>query len=606
MRMLSLLWLAVATLPGAALAEPATQANTYINDAILPPLKPWSGASEALMRAVDDSWATPFEQSGGIESPSYQQTFAWLDRLMTQSNKLNKVSLGKSPQGRDIWMIVASAEGAATPAQLRRNHKPNVLVQAGIHSGEIDGKDAGMMLLRDIIVGDKAELLEQVNLLFVPIFSVDAHERSSQSNRVNQRGPLNMGWRTTSQNINLNRDYAKADSMEMQHMLTAINDWQPQLYIDVHVTDGIDYQYDVTFGYNLSQGLSPAGYNWLQQEYRPAIEQALTQAGHIPGPLVFALDNTDLSKGMSLWNASARYSNGYGDARHLPTILIENHSLKPFRQRVLGTYVMLEQTLKTVGAKATKLRAAIEKDKYRYPRLVTLTWKSQKQQQGWDFKGIDYQLEQSPVSGKQVVRWTGEPKLYPNLPVIGNTEADIRVSRPAAYYIPPQWQEAIAKLSLHGIRMSRLEQPQTLKLQQYRLSEPQFAASDYEGRQRVSAKAKLEKVELTLPAGTVKISTEQPLGDLAMILLEPQSPDSLLQWGLFNTIFTRTEYIEDYAVEPLAQQMLANSKALQAEFDQALKDPAFAADAKARLRWFYERSPYYDKAYQAYPVYRAR
>ncbi len=154
--------------------------------------------------------------------------------------------------------------------------------------------------------------------------------------------------------------------------------------------------------------------------------------------------------------------------------------------------------------------------------------------------------------------------------------------------------------------MTRLEQPQTLKLQQYRLSEPQFAASDYEGRQRVSAKAKLEKVELTLPVGTVKISTEQPLGDLAMILLEPQSPDSLLQWGLFNTIFTRTEYIEDYAVEPLAQQMLANSKALQAEFDQALKDPAFAADAKARLRWFYERSPYYDKAYQAYPVYRAR
>lgn len=237
---------------------------------------------------------------------------------------------------------------------------------------------------------------------------------------------------------------------------------------------------------------------------------------------------------------------------------------------------------------------------------MTLTWKSQKQEQGWDFKGIDYQLEQSPISGKQVVRWTGEPKLYPNLPVIGNTEADIRVSRPAAYYIPPQWQEAIAKLSLHGIRMSRLEQPQTLKLQQYRLSEPQFAASDYEGRQRVSAKAKLEKVELTLPTGTVKISTEQPLGDLAMILLEPQSPDSLLQWGLFNTIFTRTEYIEDYAVEPLAQQMLANSKALQAEFDQALKDPAFAADAKARLRWFYERSPYYDKAYQAYPVYRAR
>ena len=144
----------------------------------------------------------------------------------------------------------------------------------------------------------------------------------------------------------------------------------------------------MTFGYNLAQGLSPSSFRWLDKQYRPYVEHALTRQGHIPGPLVFALDNRDLSKGMSLWNASPRYSNGYGDARHLPTILIENHSLKPFKQRVLGTNVMLAATLEFVGEKAISLKSAIQQDSYRYSKRIPLTWKSQQQEQRWDFKGI--------------------------------------------------------------------------------------------------------------------------------------------------------------------------------------------------------------------------
>ncbi|QFU24939.1 M14 family metallopeptidase [Shewanella eurypsychrophilus] len=581
-------------------------ASTYINDQILPPAIEWHGKSEALLLSADDPWATPFEQNGLKTSPNYDDTFIWLDKLIAQTDKLKKVSLDKSPQGRDIWMIVASQEGADTSATLAGNNKPSVLVQAGIHSGEIDGKDAGMMLLRDIVLGDKGQLLDNANLLFVPIFSVDGHERSTQYNRVNQRGPVNMGWRTTSKNLNLNRDYAKADALEMQHMLRAINEWQPDLYIDVHVTDGIDYQYDVTFGYNLPQGLSPASYAWLENSYRPAIESALTSQGHIPGPLVFAIDNTDITQGMSLWNPSPRYSNGYGDARHLPTILIENHSLKPYKQRVLGTYVMLEATLKTLGKQATKLKSAIKQDKFRYSPRVTLTWKEVQQKQSWDFKGIEYHMEKSPISGNEIVRWTGVPKLYPNLPVMGDTVPDIRVTRPSAYYIPPQWSEVIERLQIHGIRMTRLEQSTEMKLNQYTLRDPQFKSTDYEGRQRVTIQASLKSVTANLPVGTVRIETHQPLGDLAILLLEPQSPDSLLEWGFFNPIFTRTEYIENYAVEPLAAQMLKADPELQIAFDKALQDSNFAADPKARLRWFYERSPYYDDQYLQYPVLRQK
>ena len=583
-----------------------TIATDFLNDSILPPITKWQGKSENLLISPDSEWATPFEKNGLKTSPNYDDTFVWLDKLIATSPMLNKVSLGKSPQGRDIWMIVAAKNGTDSAKVLIEEGKPSVLVQAGIHSGEIDGKDAGMMLLRDMVLGDKAHLLNKANLLFVPIFNVDGHERNSQYNRVNQRGPVNMGWRTTANNLNLNRDYAKADTIEMQHMLKAINEWQPSLYIDVHVTDGIDYQYDLTFGYNLSQGLSPASFRWLDNQLKPALYSALEDHGHIPGELVFAQDNRDLSQGVSLWNPGPRYSNGYGDARHLPTILVENHSLKPFKQRVLATYVMLEQTLVSVGQQATKLKSAIEQDKYRYPSRVTLTWNEERQAKGRDFKGIEYHLEQSPISGDQVVRWTGKPKLYPNLPVMSNTVPAITTTRPSAYYVPPQWQQVIERLATHGIRMSRISKPITLKLEQYRLTSPEFGAKDYEGHQRVKTGVELNSVTKTLPEGTVKISTEQPLGDLAILLLEPQAKDSFLQWGFFNPIFTRTEYIEEYAVEPLAAKMLTEDPKLAQAFEIALKDEEFAADSRARLRWFYERSPYYDGEYQIYPVLRAK
>ncbi|MDO6640582.1 M14 family metallopeptidase [Shewanella sp. 5_MG-2023] len=579
--------------------------NTFVNEPILPPIASWQGASKALIQSKNAPWATPFEQNGLISSPNYNDTQQWLTKLVDSSDLLQQVSIGKSPQGRDIWMLVASEEGAATAKELSGNNKPTVLVQAGIHSGEIDGKDAGMMLLRDISHGDKKALLDKVNLLFVPILSVDGHERSDEFNRVNQRGPVNMGWRTNARNLNLNRDYAKLDTLELQHMIRAINLWQPDLYIDVHVTDGIDYQYDVTFGYNVKQGYSPASFDWLENYYRPEVEAALTKQGHVPGGLVFAIDNTDMSKGLSYWNPSPRFSNGYGDARHLPTILIENHSLKPFKQRVLGTYVMLEQTLKTVAEHGTKLTAAIYEDKYRTPQQLALTWQSVKQPQGWDFKGIDYSVEQSDISGTNVVRWNGQPKLYPNLPLMGNTEADIITQRPKFYYVPAQWQQVIERLAIHGVRMTRLEKPKTIKAAQYQFSQPEFNAVDYEGRQRVKASSTKVKITTTLPAGTIQIATNQPLGDLAILLLEPQSADSFFQWGFFNSIFTRTEYIEDYAVEPLAAKMLAEDDNLKLEFEKALEDEAFAADPKARLRWFYQRSPYYDEQYLKYPVLRS-
>lgn len=572
----------------------------------LPPAPPWSGKSRELVVKPNDPWITPAEKSAFRFTPSYDETVAWLKRLDAAAPELQMVSIGKSAEGRDLWMVIASRERAFTPEALRRSGKPILFAQGGIHAGEIDGKDAGMMLLRDMTVrGRRRDLLEKANLLFVPIFSVDGHERTSRSGRVNQRGPEIMGWRTNARNLNLNRDYTKADSEEMQAMIAALDRWKPDLYLDLHVTDGADYQYDITFGWNRTTGWSPSVAKWLDETLGPALMRDLRAWGHIPGALVFPIAGDDVEKGIALGNASPRLSTGYGDARHLPTVLVENHSLKPYEQRVLGTLVLLESALQTLGGAGSALRRAVQEDERRRIDPIPLDWNQPHQNppsDTIDFLGIEARQTLSPISGTVRTEYLGRPVTL-RVPVFDDVKVTATAPRPKAYWIPAAWSEVASRLKMHGIVMERITAPREVEVEVYRLENPKLAASAFEGHVRLEAGARIERRRERFPAGSWRISTDQPLGVLAAILLEPLSPDSFLQWGFFNEILQRTEYIEDYVVEPLAEQMLAADPKLAEEFRKKLaEDPAFRGSAEARLRWFYQRSPYWDERWLLYPV----
>lgn len=325
-------------------------------------------------------------------------------------------------------------------------------------------------------------------------------------------------------------------------------------------------------------------------------------------PLVFAANDRDLTQGIVDGPASPRFSNGYGDLRHLPTVLVENHSLKPYRQRVLGTYVLLEASLRTLGEHRAALASALAADAAARPATLALNWGGAADSQTTlDFLGVAYEEYLSPISGIKEVRWLGTPRTFPNLPVHTTTKPGLEVPRPRAYYVPVTAHDAIATLSDHGVAMTALAEPTTLTLEQYRLVKPKVAAMPFESRHTVTTKVTAESVTITLPAGTVRVSTDQPLGNLVIALLEPECSDSLLAWGYFPEILQRTEYIEGYAIAPLAEQMLAANAELRYAFALKLAaEPEFAADPAARLRWFYERSPYYDAAYLRYPVLRER
>jgi hypothetical protein len=481
-------------------------------------------------------------------------------------------------------------------------------VHAGIHSGEIDGKDAGMMLLRDMTVGDRAkDLLDQCNLLFIPILSVDAHEHRSAYSRINQRGPATQGWRTNARNQNLNRDFAKADTPEIQALLGVIRSWPIDLFLDVHVTDGADYQYDITYGYNGVQSWSPTIGTWLDTILRPAIDADLIAMGHVPGDLVFAVNDRDMYGGTWAWSAGPRFSNGYGDARHLPTILIENHSLKDFRRRVLGTRVFLESAMRLLGREYAGLRVATAADRDARPAEIPAAWKvPEGEKPTVEFLGVVSERVFSEVTGDTVVRWLGEPELI-TIPVFAATEPTVLLRRPAAYWIPAAWSDVITRLALHGIELEILDRARELTLEFDLLTDVEIEAKSYESHVRMSASTEPFTRSVIMAKGSARVSTDQALGDLAMLLLEPQSPDSFFQWGFFLECAQRTEYFEDYVMEPMAVRMMEEDPELAAEFEARLaEDEEFAGNPRARLEWFYVRTPYYDQRYDVYPVGRER
>jgi hypothetical protein len=595
---------------------------------ILPPVMEWKGKSESLIAKAANPWITPTEKSGFVTTPNYNETMAWFKKLTTASPLLKMVSIGKSAEGRDLFMIIASTEKNRSAVSLKKSAKPLLFVQAGIHSGEIDGKDAGMMLLRDIAFGNKKHLLDHVNFIFIPILNVDGHERSSSFNRPNQRGPQNMGWRTNAQNLNLNRDYAKIDTKEIRAVINVMNEYDPLLYMDIHVTDGADYQYDITFGGHGKQGYSRGISNWLSNTYKPLADKDLSANGHIPGNLLTTVNDRDFSEGNVLILGEPRFSDAYGDLRHMASILVENHSLKPFRQRVLGTYVLLESTLKILAKEGGILKETTLADRAKRAVEIPMKWKVPQMTKSVSFEvqsnllqknktasapdsmllaGIQSRIVKSAITSADYVEWTGKPITM----MIANykgTEPVAFVKRPKAYYVPASSYEIIERLQMHGIQMDILQKPTEIQVEMYRIQDAKFENEEgktipFEGHIQVTGTPVVELHKQVFTEGSARISTNQPLGDLAMLLLEPISPDSYFQWGFFLPIFQRTEYIEGYVMEPTIQKMLEDSPELKKEFElKKTTDQSFANNPNAIYNWFYSKTNYYDSRYLLYPV----
>ncbi|HEX8486548.1 MAG TPA: M14 family metallopeptidase [Sphingomonas sp.] len=564
---------------------------------VLPPARPWSGASERLIVAHTDPWITPAERAEFAATPRYDETRAWLERLDAASPLISIETFGRTSQGRDMLMVRAS-KGVTG--------KPIVLVQAGIHAGEIDGKDAGLMLLRDIALRGKDALLDQVDLVFVPIYNIDGHEAMSRWNFPALRGPLEKGYVANARNINLNRDYAKADAPETRAMIALLQRLDPILYIDCHVSDGFDMQYDITFTY---AGWGRYAYHratadWLMDRFGPAAKTALERAGHLPTIYPSPIDTREPTRGIRQAPEGPRYSTGYGDFIGVPTVLVENHMLKPYRQRVMGTYVLLEAAMKLAAEDRDQIIAAKTTDRASRPATMLARWKPAATPIGWidSFKGIAFETYSSPATGRMEQRWTGRPITF-RMPIIGQDPVET-VTLPTAWWVPQEQTEVLDRLRLHGIQFEPIAAPRTLTLDRVRLRDAMVQRAR-DGRLPLKALFDHALVVETLPAGTIRVPSDQPLGLLAAALLEPEAPDSFVAWGFFPEILSPAPGAEDFVRAPLAEALLAQDSAIRVVFDAKLAaEPSFAVEPDARLNWLMERLPDRSRYYLTYPIRR--
>ena len=563
-----------------------------------------------------NDWTTPAEAAKFRTTPSYADTLAYLKRLeQAAPGVIHLQTFGTTPEGRPMTVVIASGDGTFDPVAARKAGKPVILVQAGIHPGEIEGKDAGLILLRDIAITHKyPHLLDHLVLVYIPVFSVDGHENSTPYNRINQNGPASMGFRGQSQYLNLTRDYIKADTPEMLAWLKLWQTWLPDFLIDVHTTDGADYQYDLTWYTEDPHKLDPAISAWQHDAIVNHAMPAYEKRGHLASIYLEFKDDRDPRKGIENFGSGPRFSTGYAALQNRPALLIETHMLKTYENRVQATVDLVELMLEQINRHPAALLAATAKADadvvartHDVQAIVPLTFKPDPTPTPFELKGYAFTLTHSDISNSDWIQYDpSKPKTY----AIENWNGllpDLSITPPAAYAIPAQWTAIIDKLDAHSIRYQRLDHAATIHAQRYQLADPTWASQSFESHLMLRHfTLHTDSADVTLPAGSIIVPMDQREANVAINLLEPQAPDSLLHWGFLNAIFETKEYGEPRVLEKLARDMLAKDPALKAKFEKKLHDdPAFAADTEARLEFFFERSPWYAVQHVGdYPVLR--
>ncbi len=561
-------------------------------------------------------WITVAEDSDFEATASYEDTLTWIGWLADAHDTVDLQSFGRSGQGRELPLLVISSDQAFDPDAARDTGKPIVALQCGIHSGEIAGKDATLILLRELLVeGRHPGVLEGLILLVVPIYNVDGHERVGHS-RINQDGPVRgMGFRTTARGLDLNRDYMKLDSEEAQALVgSLVTRWDPHLLLDLHTTDGADHRIQVS--YSVSQGplADPDVAVWaLAAAERVAAR--MEEAGRPVAPYVFGVDRKAPQDGFRGGFTAPRFSTSYMALRGRASVLVEAHSLKPYVTRVHSVRDYVAHWLTDLAAAPAPLvEACADADRRVVEGMaaadvrpaVPVRLARGEGVRPFVFRSYAFEVVDGEAGGAPHVVYSDDP-LDIEAPLRDRVEVELAIEAPRGYLIPPEYGELARRLALHGLRLERLAAGAQVDVEMVRLDQVEFAADPYQGRHRVDLQAWTVEAQAgrPFPEGSYWLPLDQPQARIAVHLLEPTAPDSFFAWGFLSGAMERKEYFERYVMEPMAQQMLAEDPALRAEFEERLaEDEAFAADSWARLEFFYRRTEHADPDWRLHPIAR--
>ncbi|HMC00647.1 MAG TPA: M14 family metallopeptidase, partial [Flavobacteriaceae bacterium] len=538
------------------------------------------------------NFETIFEASNGTETATYQQTISFYQNLAKTYPEVSIQEIGETDSGKPLYLVTLNPDGVFDFSEIREN-KGILLINNGIHPGESDGIDATMMLFRDI-AQDSIELPKKTVLVTIPIYNVGGSLNRNSTTRANQNGPEEYGFRGNARNYDLNRDFIKCDTKNARTFTRIYHLVQPDIFIDNHVSNGADYQYTLTHVFTQHNKLGGKLGEFLYAQIMPSLKQKLSKKEWSISPYVNVFNQVP-EKGFSQFIDYPRYSTGYTTLFNTFGMMVETHMLKPYKQRVYGTYELMKSMLEITEERGEVIASLRENALKRFKTgdNYVLDWEVDTTKASTlYFKGFEGNTIESEVTGFKRLQYDRSKPFTKKVAYQDYLKPKIEVKIPSAYIVPKSWFDVIERLELNQVEIQPLKKDTTITVEAYKIDNYKTRSNPYEGHyQHYNTNITRTSKEVTFTAGDYIIPTDQKALRYLIETLEPQAPDSFFNWNFFDTILQQKEGFSPYVWEDKAKELLDNDPELKLLFEtKKYTDTAFANNWYAQLDWIFKKS----------------
>ncbi|MEJ8845289.1 M14 family zinc carboxypeptidase [Variovorax rhizosphaerae] len=556
-------------------------------------------------------WQTPFEIGSGNQTTTWEACIAFHERLAQAFPQyLRFVEIGRSDGGTPVHLGVLSADGEFDARRIRAAGRTVFFNNNGIHPGEPEGIDICMALVRDLCT--RPERLAQLGstvLAYIPVYNVDGSRNRHDTSRVNQLGPEAFGFRGNARHLDLNRDFIKADSRNARLFAKTFTEWDPDVFVDTHTSNGADYSYAMTLIPTQPDKLGGTLGAWLRDRMLPELYADMEHSGWPMCPYVnTATDIPD--DGLLAFADSPRYSTGYAALHHCIGFMPETHMLKPFADRYHSLRAFLDAAIAHTTRHGAEIRACRARDRAAVAGAVAwpVDWTlDESRHSSFRFHGYEAVREPSRIGHYRRLRFDRQQPFVKELPYFEFCRPTRLVAPPAAYLVPQAWDEVAQRLRLNGVALLPVREPGTAALEAYRIARVDTSPLPFEGR-HLHAQVELapEAVEIQLNAGDWLVPLGQPCDRFIVETLEPEATDSFFRWGFFDAVLDKKETYSAYVFEDEAERLLAQEPALREAFERWKSEhPTLLADEKAVLDFlFLNCRRYAEPEHRRVPVFR--
>lgn len=549
---------------------------------------------------------TVFEKSEGKETGTYSEVIRFYKNLSATYPEISMQEMGLTDSGLPLHMVVFNTDTYFDFSEIKKS-KRILLINNGIHPGEPDGIDATMMLFRDLAQGT-IKMPKHTVLVTIPIYNIGGSLNRNSGTRANQNGPKAYGFRGNARNYDLNRDFIKCDTDNAKSFAQIFHLVQPDVFIDNHVSNGADYQYTLTHLFTQHNKLGGTLGEYLNQEMMPLLEKKLADKEWDITPYVNVFNQVP-EVGFSQFMDYPRYSTGYTALWNVLGMMVETHMLKPYKQRVEGTYELMISMLEIIEENHEKIALLRKSSFYNFKEgtAFPLDWQIDTTRiSTLKFKGFEGKMITSEITGSQRLKYDRDKPFTKDVIYQNYFKPSIQVTVPKAYVVPQGWHDVVELLKLNQVQMKRFEKDTTLTVTSYKIAGFETRKNAYEGHYphyNTTINASVENI--TFRKGDYYIATNQPAKRYLLETLEPQAPDSFFNWNFFDAILQQKEGFSPYVFEDTAKVMLDNNDQLRIEFQKKKEnDKDFSENWYMQLNWLYQQSIHAEKAYMQYPIYR--